>query len=100
MDILFIPLLHLVKAILGLYKLCLITFVIMSWLELLGILNRYNNIVYSIHNILHSITEPLLRPLRRIIPNIKGFDIAPLVMFLLIYYIEILIGCVLLRFPS
>lgn len=62
----------------------LIAQAIMSWLIAFGVINTYNRAVYSFVDILNKISDPLLRPIRRIIPNLGGIDISPVILILLI----------------
>lgn len=99
MDIVFVPLLMVLIQIIGLYKFLLIAYIILTWLEAFGIVNRYNNLVYTIHNFLFSITEPALRPLRRILPLVGGFDLSPVTLFLILYFVTSVLLAISLKFP-
>ncbi len=65
---------------------------ILSWLVAFNVINTYNDFVRSLLNALDRITEPLYRPVRRILPDFGGIDFSPLVVLLLIYVIRILLG--------
>jgi len=88
MDILFGPLFDILQSLLGMYHLVLILYVIMSWLELFNLVNRYNPTVYRINSVLFQLTEPLLTPIRRFIPQGIGIDLSPLVLFFLIFFLD------------
>ncbi|HEY9554052.1 YggT family protein [Allosphingosinicella sp.] len=65
---------------------------ILSWLVAFNVINTYNDFVRSLLNALDRITEPLYRPIRRILPDFGGIDFSPLVVLLLIYVIRILLS--------
>jgi YggT family protein len=98
MDIIIIPLLRLFQMVLGIYKFFLISFIIVGWLEFFNIINQHNHVVCKIQHFLYAVTQPALQPLRRFIPSLGGIDLSAIVMFLLIYYLENLIGYIFIRF--
>ena len=59
---------------------------IMSWLLAFNVLNPRNQVVGMIWQFMMRVTEPLLRPIRRILPNFGGLDLAPMVLILAIYF--------------
>jgi YggT family protein len=65
---------------------------IISWLVAFNVINTYNDFVRSLLNALDRITEPLYRPIRRILPDFGGLDFSPLVVLLLIYVLRILLA--------
>ena len=65
---------------------------ILSWLVAFNVINTYNDFVRSLLNALDRITEPLYRPVRRILPDFGGLDFSPLVVLLLIYVVRILLS--------
>lgn len=81
----------LIDMVLELYMWLVIIWVIMSWLINFNIVNTHNRFVYLLKDFLHRITEPVLRPIRRVVPLIGGYDITPVVLFLLIYFLRNLI---------
>lgn len=84
-------LLQFIDLVLQLIIYIIIAQVIVSWLLAFNILNMSNRFVATIANALYQITEPLLGPLRRIIPAFGGLDISPIVLFLAIYFIRLVI---------
>ena len=74
--------------VLQLYTYVIIAAVILSWLVAFNVVNRYNDVVRSIWNFVTALTEPLLRPIRRTVPNLGGIDISPLILLLLIFLLE------------
>jgi YggT family protein len=83
-----IPLLHFIVFLIGLYMNVVIAAVIVSWLIAFGIINRHNEIVYMIARALNALTEPALRPIREVLPDMGGLDISPIVLWLLLYFVE------------
>jgi YggT family protein len=73
---------------LDLYKLVIIVAAVMSWLIAFNVVNVRNEVVRTIWSSLVALTEPALRPIRRLLPNTGGLDISPIVLFLLILLIE------------
>jgi YggT family protein len=65
---------------------------ILSWLVAFNVINTYNDFVRTFLGALDRITEPLYRPIRRILPDFGGIDFSPLVVLLLIYVVRILLS--------
>jgi YggT family protein len=84
-------LLWLIDELLWIYILLLIAQAILSWLLAFGVINRYNRGVSVIGDFLYRVTEPALRPIRRMLPNFGGIDISPVVLILILYFIRVLI---------
>lgn len=61
---------------------------ILSWLLAFNILDARNQFVRTIADFLYRMTEPLFRPIRRILPNFGGLDLSPLVVLLIIFFIQ------------
>jgi len=74
--------------ILQLYTYVIIAAAILSWLVAFNVVNRYNEIVRSIWNLVTALTEPLLRPIRGMVPNFGGIDISPVILLLGIFFLE------------
>jgi YggT family protein len=62
--------------------------VVASWLVAFGVINTRNMTVYRLLDILNRATEPVFRPIRRLIPPMGGLDLSPLVVLLIIYLIQ------------
>ena len=88
MDIIFIPILNCISLILGFYQYVILFYIILGWLEHFKIINPYSNLVYSLHNILFSLAEPVLSEVRRLIPLRIGVDISPVVVIIGIHLIQ------------
>ena len=80
--------LDVVLIVLQLYVYVIIAAAILSWLVAFNVVNRYNDVVRSIWNLVTGLTEPLLRPIRGAIPNLGGIDISPVILLLLIFFIQ------------
>jgi YggT family protein len=66
--------------------------IIMSWLISFNIINTRNQFVASIWRVLNQITEPILKPIRRVIPPMGGLDLSPLIVFVIIFFLQNLIS--------
>ncbi|WCL54437.1 YggT family protein [Gimibacter soli] len=80
----------LIDTVLYLYSTALIIWVIMSWLVSFGVINSYQPFVRTVMAFFDAITAPILNPIRRIIPNVGGFDISPIILLLLIHFLRVL----------
>jgi YggT family protein len=81
-------LLDVILLALDIYWWIIILAAIFSWLYAFGVVNPRNQVVATIGRMLYQITEPVLRPLRRYIPNFGGLDITPLIVLLIIFLIQ------------
>tara|TARA_R110002126_G_scaffold264274_6_gene407269 strand:- start:2619 stop:2909 length:291 start_codon:yes stop_codon:yes gene_type:complete len=77
---------------LDIYKFILIASIIFSWLFAFNVINSGNQFVAMVGDFLHKITEPALGPIRRIMPNLGGIDLSPIVLFVIIFFIQRLIA--------
>ena len=75
-----IELLSFIRYVIDLYTWVVIANVIMSWLMAFGVINAYNPMVRSIWQGLSAVTEPLLKPIRNMLPNMGGIDISPIIL--------------------
>ena len=62
---------------------------VFSWLYAFNVINSRNQIVNSIGSMLYRLTEPLYRPIRRVVPDLGGIDISPMILILLLYALRI-----------
>ncbi len=79
---------NLISAIISIYIWLLIANAILSWLVAFNVINTNNQFVSSVGLFLHKITEPVLRPIRRIIPNLGGIDVSPIILILLLFFLR------------
>jgi YggT family protein len=70
---------------------------IFSWLIAFNVVNTQNRFVYSVADMLYRVTEPALRPIRSVLPNLGGIDISPVILILILMFITnvVLIGWIL-----
>ena len=83
-----IAIFYLVLQILKLYSYVVIANVVISWLIAFNVLNTQNRLVYSILEFTYKLTEPILNKIRRFLPNLGSLDISPIILLLLIWFIE------------
>ena len=83
-----IAIFYLALQILKLYSYVVIANVIISWLVAFNVLNTQNRFVYSILELTYRLTDPFLIRIRRFLPNLGSLDISPIILLLLIWFIE------------
>jgi YggT family protein len=88
MDVVLLPLIHVVSYVIYLYSWVLIIAVAMSWLVNFNIINTRQRAVYMVMDVLHRITEPALRPIRRFLPDMGGLDISPIVLIIVLFFAQ------------
>ena len=76
------PLLAFIAMVITLYIWVVIISAILSWLIVFDVVNRRNRAVYMIADSFHRLTEPALRPIRKVIPDLGGIDISPVILIL------------------
>ena len=86
------PILWLVHTVIDIYFWIILAMVVMSWLIAFGIINRSNPYVRQIGYALDRLTEPLLRPIRRVLPDLGGIDISPIVLLIGLQFLGILVA--------
>ncbi len=77
-----------IDLILELYSYVLLAYVILGMLIAFGVVNYYNRFVNGLYEVLQKLTEPLLKPIRRILPDTGALDLSPLLLFLAIYLLR------------
>ena len=82
---------HLVDTLITIYIWVLIAQAILSWLVSFGVVNRYNRVVAVVGDFLWRVTEPVLRPIRRVLPDLGGIDISPVILILLLWFLRDLV---------
>ena len=73
---------------LNLYVWLIIAAAVLSWLVAFNVINTRNDFVRSVWDFLYRVTEPSLRPIRRLLPNLGGIDISPIILLLIIFFIQ------------
>lgn len=86
-----IPLLHFIDYLIGLYFWVVLAAVVFSWLISFNVVNGHNPVVRSFWNALLAVTEPLLKPIRRLLPDLGGLDLSPIVLILGLQFIQIVV---------
>ena len=82
------PFFSLIDAILQLYTLVVFIMVIFSWLLTFNVINRHNQFIDMVWRTLIALTEPVLGPIRRMMPSLGGIDISPIVLLLGIMFLR------------
>lgn len=80
--------LDVILLVLQIYVWLLIAAAVLSWLVAFNVVNMRNQAVSMIAEFLYRITEPVLRPIRNVMPNLGGIDISPVILILIIFLIE------------
>jgi YggT family protein len=83
-----ISLLNLISTIIQIYIYVLIASAVLSWLIAFNVVNTRNQAVAMIADVLWRLTEPVLAPIRRILPNFGGLDLSPIVLILLLWFVQ------------
>jgi YggT family protein len=84
--------LDVVSIALSLYTWILIASAIISWLVAFNVINTRNEFVRAVWDFLYRVTEPALRPIRRMLPNLGGIDISPIILLLIIFFLQSVIA--------
>lgn len=82
--------------IVGFYQWIVIAAVIVSWLINFQIINTQNRMVYSILEVLHKMTEPVFGVVRRVLPNMGGLDLSPIVVLFGLFFLQTFIATTLI----
>lgn len=82
------PFLWLILELLDLYMWAVIIGVVLSWLVAFNVVNTSNRFVHMVGDFLNRITEPALKRIRRIIPNLGGLDVSPVILIVLIMFTQ------------
>ncbi len=85
------PVVELLLLVIDIYKWVVIGQAVMSWLVAFGVINTYNRFVAQLGEMLFRLTEPALRPIRNLLPNLGGVDISPIILLLLLWFMQRLI---------
>ena len=82
------PLLGFIQLLLTILALIIIVQAVMSWLIAFNVINTYNETTRTIYRTLDRITDPIYRPIRRVLPDFGTLDLSPLVALLLIQVVQ------------
>src|SRR5262245_18361574 len=92
-----IELFSFISFLLTLYIYILVAAAVMSWLVAFNVVNPRNQFVSIVGEFLYRVTEPVLRPIRNVLPNLGGIDISPVIVIIIIWFIQLVVLPVLLR---
>ena len=92
--------LWLISTVIQIYIYILIASAVLSWLIAFNVINTRNQAVAMIADALWRLTEPVLAPIRRLLPNFGGLDVSPIVLILLLYFGRMLLFEVFLGFAG
>jgi YggT family protein len=82
------PFLWLIDTLINIYIWLLIGSAVLSWLIAFNVVNTRNPLVHSIGEFLYRVTEPLLRPIRSMLPNLGGIDVSPVILIIGLLFLE------------
>lgn len=82
------PIVYLLYQALNLLSFFLIVWIIISWLVSFRVLNTSNRFVYMVHDTMNKLFEPMLRPIRKLMPDLGTIDLSPIVLFLAIEFTQ------------
>ena len=85
------PFIQLILLILDIYFWIIIAMVVMSWLVAFNVVNPSNSVVRQIRYALYRLTEPLLGPIRRMLPDLGGIDISPVILLIGLWFVQNLV---------
>ena len=92
MHVVLNPLFEVIDIVIYLYIRVLLVAVVMSWLVNFNIINTRQRVVYMVMDVLHRITEPALKPIRRFLPDMGGLDVSPIILMLILYFVQRVLG--------
>ncbi len=78
----------LIDTVLGIYIMLVLVQVVLSWLVSFNVVNTRNRFVYLVGDFLYRVTDPALRPIRRMLPSFGGIDLSPVILLLGLYFIR------------
>ena len=82
----------LIDKVIDIYTWIVIGSAIMSWLVAFGVVNTRNQFIRYVVDFLYKVTEPVLRPIRRVLPNLGGVDISPVILLLGLFFLRSLLA--------
>ena len=82
------PIAALLIEVLEIYKWIVIAAVIVSWLTAFNVINQHNQFVRTLLRILIALTEPVFRPIRKVVPASGGLDLSPIIVFVIIWFLQ------------
>ena len=85
------PLILVILIAIKFYIWVVIAWIVMSWLVNFNVFNRSNRLVYALGDILHRLTEPALKPIRRYMPNLGNIDLSPMALILALFFVQMVL---------
>lgn len=82
------PIFWAIDQILTLFLIVMVVRIVLSWLLAFQVVNPRNQFVWQVNRTAQALTDPVMRPVQRVIPPMGGMDVSPIVIFLLIYVIQ------------
>jgi len=82
------PFIWLIETLIDLVTWVITASAIMSWLVAFGVVNMRNQFIRMVVETLYRVTEPMLRPIRRLLPNLGGVDISPVILLLGLFFVR------------
>ncbi|KIL97634.1 Integral membrane protein YggT involved in response to extracytoplasmic stress (osmotic shock) [Paramagnetospirillum magnetotacticum MS-1] len=86
MHVILNTLIEVILIALNLYWYVILASVIVGWLVTFGVINTYNPTVRTILDVIYRLTEPALRPIRRVLPDFGNVDLSPVALWLILYF--------------
>ena len=83
---------HLLHIVLDVYMWVVIATAALIWLAAFKVVDKDNNGVRRVGELLNKLTEPVLRPIRRVLKPVGGFDLAPLVLLFIVFFLQSLVS--------
>lgn len=97
MDVILVPLLQLVLMVINIYVWIVFASVALTWLLAFNVVNSSNRFVYMAGDFLYRMTEPALRPIRKIMPDMGNIDLSPVALIFLLWFIESMLAQMLMK---
>ena len=88
MNVILGPLIQVALIVIELYMWAVIIGVVLSWLVAFNVVNTTNRFVVMVGDFIYRLTEPLLEPIRRMLPNLGGLDLSPMVLILGLIFVR------------
>lgn len=97
MGVVLIPLMQIINIVIDLYVWIVVAGVVLSWLTAFGVINTHNKAVYMISDFVYRLTEPALRRIRAIMPDMGAIDLSPIVLILGLMFLQSVLNQVAMR---
>ena len=98
MNVILGPLIQVALIVIELYMWAVIIGVVLSWLVAFNVVNTTNRFVVMVGDFIYRLTEPLLGPIRRMLPTLGGLDLSPMVLIFGLIFVRGVIANLYMRF--